>query len=253
MLELGASPERPRVNYGNVPTLVIGDSSRWQAVVGIALSAPTGQAAVTVLDQADKTSRRLSFEIEPIRYAEQQLTVAGRQVDLSKEDLARFERERAHQAEVISTFSEKVPQSLRMRSPVAGPRSSSFGLRRVFNGQPRSPHSGMDIAAAVGTPVIAPLPGKVIDTGDYFFNGKTVWLDHGSGLLTMVCHLNAIAVKPGDWLAAGEPIGEVGATGRVTGPHLHWSISLNRAMVDPALFLAPEDETAPAPIDSKRR
>ena len=103
----------------------------------------------------------------------------------------------------------------------------------------------------MGSPVTAPLPGRVIDTGDYFFNGKTVWIDHGAGLLTMVCHLSLIQVKVGDVLGAGDPVGAVGATGRVTGPHLHWSVSLNRAMVDPALFLPadalPADFKASAP------
>ena len=139
----------------------------------------------------------------------------------------------------MATFSEPLPPSpdLRMYAPVPGRRSGSFGLRRIFNGQSRNPHSGMDIAAATGTPVRAPLAGRVIDTGDYFFNGNTVWLDHGGGLLSMYCHLSAVDVKPGDALQTGERLGAVGATGRVTGPHLHWSISLNRAMVDPALFI----------------
>jgi murein DD-endopeptidase MepM/ murein hydrolase activator NlpD len=138
---------------------------------------------------------------------------------------------------VAATLSDAVPASLRLRQPAPGPRSSSFGLRRIFNGQSRNPHAGMDIAAAVGSPVIAAAAGRVIDTGDYFFNGKTVWLDHGRGLLTMYCHLSAVSVRSGDTVAAGDVLGAVGATGRVTGAHLHWSVSLNRVMVDPALFL----------------
>lgn len=237
-LELGSAPERPSVTYGNVPALVVGDANAWRAVIGLALNTPVGPAAVNVVDRPQGVARRVSFEVRPATYAEQHLKVAPGQVDLSKADLARYERERAHQALTIATFSDVVPETLSMRPPVAGPRSSSFGLRRVFNGQSRNPHSGMDIAAPVGTPVIAPLAGTVIDVGDYFFNGKTVWLDHGSGLLTMVCHLSAVHVKAGARLAAGGLLGEVGATGRVTGPHLHWSVSLNRAMVDPGLFLA---------------
>ena len=173
-------------------------------------------------------------------FGAQQLKVSPRTVDLSPEDQARFERERAHQQAVMATFTEPDPAvhaSLRMQVPTPGRRSSSFGLRRVFNGQARNPHSGMDIAAPTGAPVVAPLPGRVIDTGDYFFNGNTVWLDHGGGLLTMVCHLSQIAVQVGDLLRTGEPLGAVGATGRATGPHLHWGVMLNRAMVDPALFL----------------
>ena len=182
----------------------------------------------------------MAYTVAAKRYAEQRLTVAPRTVDLSAADQVRYEQDRDHQATVTATFTEPLPQlaMLRMEVPVPGRRSSSFGLRRVFNGQARSPHSGMDIAASLGTPVTAPLAGRVIDTGDYFFNGNTIWLDHGGGLLSMVCHLSAIDVKPGDVLKVGDRLGAVGATGRVTGPHLHWSVMLNRAMVDPALFLA---------------
>jgi len=236
-LPLGPAAQRPLAFAGELPLLVLGDAAGWTALLGIALSAAPGEANITV-QAADGSRRDVAYTIAPKRYSEQHLKVEPRTVDLSPEDLARYERERAHQEGVMATFSEPLPQGpLRMRVPVPGRRSSSFGLRRVFNGQPRNPHSGMDIAAATGTPVRAPLPARVIDTGDYFFNGNTVWLDHGGGLLCMMCHLSEIDVKPGDTLKTGERLGAVGATGRVTGPHLHWGVMLNRTMVDPALFL----------------
>ncbi len=236
LIDLGASARRPEARFGQEPVLVVGDPERWTAVVGIALKAEPGVAHLAV-HRAGSADERIAFTIEAKRYVEQHLQVPKAKVDLSKEDLARYERERVHLAQVSATHSAATPASMVFRQPTPGPRSSSFGLRRFFNGQPRNPHSGMDIAAPTGTPVSAPAPGRVIDVGDYFFNGKTVWVDHGSGLLTMYCHLSAVAVKTGDLLEAGETIGAVGATGRVTGPHLHFSVSLNRAMVDPALFL----------------
>lgn len=207
--------------------------------MGIPLAAVPGEASIMVQTEG-KGPRQMAYTIAPKRYSEQRLKVSPKTVDLSPQDQARYERERDHQAVVIATFSTPLPQAstLRMQVPVPGRRSSSFGLRRVFNGQARNPHSGMDIAAGTGKPVTAPLPGRVIDTGDYFFNGNTVWLDHGGGLLTMYCHLSATDVKTGDVLKTGERLGAVGATGRVTGPHLHWGVMLNRTMVDPALFLA---------------
>ena len=241
-LTLGASPLRPRAlapaadGSGEVPLLVLGDASAWTAVLGIPLSATPGPARIRV-ELAGSAPRSLSYDIAPKQYREQRLTVAPRTVDLSPEDEARWQRERTHQAGVMATFSTPLPASLAMQVPVPGRRSSTFGLRRVFNGQARNPHSGMDIAAATGTPVLAPLAARVIDTGDYFFNGNTVWLDHGGGLLCMVCHLSAIDVQVGDAVDVGQRVGAVGATGRVTGPHLHWGVMLNRSMVDPALFL----------------
>ena len=220
-----------------IPLLVLGDMIEWTAVVGIPLSAPLGAAHITARATADSPARQVAYTVLDKRYREQRLSVAPRTVDLSPDNQARYERERDHQALVMATFSTPLPERLAMQVPTPGRRSSSFGLRRVFNGQARNPHSGMDIAAATGTPVNAPLPGKVIDTGDYFFNGQTVWLDHGGGLLSMVCHLSAINAQVGDVVQTGQRIGAVGATGRATGPHLHWGVMLNRSMVDPALFL----------------
>ncbi|MDA8455329.1 peptidoglycan DD-metalloendopeptidase family protein [Acidovorax sp. GBBC 3334] len=237
-ISLGPSAQRPQAHAGDVPVLVVGDVIEWTAIVGIPLSAPVDTASIRI-HVPGEAPRTIDYAVAPKQYREQRLTVAPRTVDLSAEDNARFERERAHQQQVMAAFTTPLPTAdgLAMRQPVPGRRSSSFGLRRVFNGQARNPHSGMDIAAATGTPVVVPLPGRVIDTGDYFFNGGTVWLDHGGGLLTMVCHLSAIDVQVGDTLKTGEAFCKVGATGRVTGPHLHWGVMLNRTMVDPALFL----------------
>jgi murein DD-endopeptidase MepM/ murein hydrolase activator NlpD len=233
---VGSADMPPAVRYGELPALVVGSPRQWVAVVGIPLAAKPG-AAVLKVKQAGRAERELSFQVEDMKYAEQHLKVAPGKVDLSPEDLARYERERKHLAAVVANFSEQPPSTFRLLAPVDGRRSSSFGLRRVFNGKSRNPHSGMDIAAPKGTPVVAAAAGTVIDAGDYFFNGNTVWIDHGAGLLTMYCHLDTMSVKTGQQVVAGEQIATVGATGRVTGPHLHWSVSLNRAMVDPALFL----------------
>lgn len=239
LLDLGPVADKPSARSDGTPVLVIGDPISWTAVVGIPLAAKPGRRSVRV-SQRGQPDETIGFDVAPFRYAEQRLKVAPGKVDLSATDMARYQREKAHLEQVADTYSDTAPQTLRMVQPTPGRRSSSFGLRRIFNGKPRNPHSGMDIAAASGTPVVAPLAGRVIDTGDYFFNGNTVWIDHGRGLLTMVCHLSEIAVKPGDEVAAGARIGAVGATGRATGPHLHWSVSLNQAMIDPALLLAPD-------------
>ena len=235
-LSLGPAAVRPLAFLGDVPLLVMGDVIEWTAVAGIALSTLPGPASITV-HAPDGGVRQVTYTVTSKRYSEQRLAVAPGTVDLSPGNTARYERERTHLAAVMATLSAPPQQLPAMRVPVPGRQSSSFGLRRVFNGQSRNPHSGMDIAATTGTPVVAPLPGQVIDTGDYFFNGRTVWVDHGGGLLGMMCHLSAIAVKPGDHVRTGDTLGAVGATGRVTGPHLHWGVMLNRTMVDPALFL----------------
>jgi murein DD-endopeptidase MepM/ murein hydrolase activator NlpD len=239
-LDLGPATTRPVAKQGDVPLLVLGSPAQWTALVGIALAAHPGPASISVQSDNNAGQRQIGYTIAAKHYLVQKLKVASGTVDLSTEDQARYEREHVHLASVMATFSDPWPSAdrLAMHVPVPGVRSSSFGLRRVFNGQARSPHSGMDIAAATGTPVRAPLASRIIDTGNYFFNGNTVWLDHGGGLLSMVCHLSAIHVKAGDMVQAGDVVGLVGATGRVTGPHLHWGVVLNRTMVDPALFLA---------------
>jgi murein DD-endopeptidase MepM/ murein hydrolase activator NlpD len=225
----------PYVDADGHRALVLRDDSTWVAVIGIPLSAPLGMRQVVV--HGTNGRQVIEYSVGNKQYASQSLKVAPRQVDLSAADLARVNQEKIRIDHALNQWTELPPESLRMPQPVPGPRSSSFGSRRIFNGQARNPHSGMDIAAPSGTPVLTPIAGTVVDTGEYFFNGNTVFVDHGRGLISMYCHLSAVDVKPGQRLAAGTRIGAVGMTGRATGPHLHWGLSLNRAWVDPALFL----------------
>ena len=225
----------PYVESDGHRALVLKDGPVWIAVIGIPLSAPLGMRQLLVRDIAGR--HEVEFEVGEKRYASQSLKVAPRQVNLSAADLARVGRDKIRIEQALSHWTEPPPESLRLAAPVPGPRSSSFGSRRTFNGESRNPHSGMDIAAPGGTPVLSPIAGTVVDTDNYFFNGNTVFIDHGRGMISMYCHLSSMAVKPGQRLAAGTRIGAVGMTGRATGPHLHWGMSLNRAWVDPELFL----------------
>jgi murein DD-endopeptidase MepM/ murein hydrolase activator NlpD len=234
----GAPDEKPVVTHQGRPVMVVRRESGWLAVLGLSLDLEPGPQAVDV-QQPGAEPRRIQFEVKPKQYRTQALKVAPGMVNPSPENQERIAKESAKVRAALETFSAEAPATLRFAQPVPGTRSSSFGLRRVFNGEARRPHSGMDIAAPTGTPIKSPLAGKVIDVGEYYFNGNNVIIDHGQGLLTMYCHLSKIGVKQGQDVQAGDVIGDVGATGRVTGAHLHWGVSLSGTMVDPELFLPP--------------
>ena len=247
-VRLGKAAAAPKAHLDERPLLVRKERGEWVALVGIPLNAKTGARLKVAVEYADGRTDVRPVKVVSQKYATQQLTVAPDQAELPAEHVARYEQQRVHLAAALSTFSETGPASLALLQPTPGRRSGSYGLRRIINGMARNPHGGLDIAAPVGTPVAAALAGRVIDLGDYLFLGHTIIVDHGQGLLTLYAHLSAIHVQVGDTVAAGATIGEVGATGRVTGPHLHFSVYLNSYPVDPAIFLPAQSAKSDAGI-----
>jgi len=234
LVDIGAAGERlPEARFNGRPVLVFVEDGRQVAAVGLPLDTDPGQLQSLTVD--DNT---IPLDVEAHAYREQRLTVRNREhVNPGESTLERIREERKEIDAALTAFREISVQRPRVLLPVEGRRSSSFGLRRFFNGEPRSPHKGMDIAAVTGTPVRVPTAGIVTATGDYFFNGNTVILDHGQGFVSLYCHLSSIDVELGDVVEAGDILGKVGATGRVTGAHLHFATYLNGTAVDPALLL----------------
>jgi murein DD-endopeptidase MepM/ murein hydrolase activator NlpD len=247
LVELPASATPPRASFNGKPVMVLPDGGAYAALVGLSLGIKPGTHRLVVRTaEHDEITRE--FSVVAKQYETQHLTIKNkRMVNPEKRDLERIGREQRRIREALATWNDAPPLTLRFELPVEGPLSSPFGLRRFFNQQPRKPHSGLDIAADEGTPIKAPAGGRVVDTGDFFFNGNTVFIDHGQGLVTMYCHLSRIDVQAGQQLQAGDVIGAVGKTGRVTGAHLHWGVSLNDARVDPTLFLEPTPPEAQKP------
>jgi len=216
--------------------LVTSDHDQWYAVVGLPLDMTPGSHDLHV--KIGDVTKTLVFVVNPKKYPEQHITIKDKsKVELSAADEARADREISVIRELERHWRAAQDTDLAFILPVNGRMAGRFGLRRFFNGEQRSPHVGLDMAVARGTPVKASAHGQVLAVGDYFFNGRTVFVDHGNGLITMYCHLDRVDVNAGESVSKGQVIGLSGETGRVTGPHLHWSVILNGAMVDPELFI----------------
>lgn len=210
---------------------------QWIAAVGVDLDSRPGDHAVDVtFTYQDGRTRKVR---EPVmvraeQYPTTELQVEERFVQLSPEDQARAEREGAETNAIYDTFTPELYWTEAFEVPVRGAKDGrNFGHRRVFNGQPRSPHSGADLRAATGTPILAANRGRVVLAKDLFYSGNAVFIDHGHGLYTTYLHLSKIDVAVGDIVERGQQLGLAGATGRVTGPHLHWGVRLLDARVDP--------------------
>ena len=245
LIGLGATASNeapPRAWLGERQVLVAAENGQWTAVVGLALDLLPGRHELRV--STGYSQKALHFEVGSKHYPEQRITLK----DSSKVQLSPADEERAvREIETIQALKRHWRDADDSNSnfilPAQGRLASRFGLRRVFNGEPRAPHSGLDLAVARGTPIKASAHGKVLATGDYFFNGKTVFIDHGEGLISMYCHLERIDVQAGESVGQGQPLGRSGMSGRASGPHLHWSVVLNGVMVDPELFIAASRKT----------
>ena len=208
-------------------------NNHW-AIIGIPLDQKAGKVSYKI-DGEDYT-----FSITDKAYKEQYLTVKRKHSNPPNDQIKRIQKESRLSKKAFTTFSNTHYSNhyQDFLKPAQGPTSSPFGLKRFFNQQARRPHSGLDIAAPRGADIIAPAEGEIILTGNFFFNGNSIFIDHGQGLITMYCHMDKLERKQGDKVKAGDIIGKVGSTGRATGPHLHWTVSLNNSRVEPLLFLS---------------
>ena len=232
------SKEKPTAHHGKKELMVLpsDQKGRYFIIAGVSLNQKIDKAYNVTLQEGGK-QRKLLLDLKDKAYQKQYLVIKNeRKVSPQKMDMKRINEESRRSREALALFTPRKFVSLSMAKPVDVDISDDFGKRRYFNKKPRRPHSGVDMPAPVGTDIVAPLGGKIVEMGAFFFNGNVIFIDHGLGLVSMYCHMSKFSVKKEQSVKKGEKIGEVGATGRVTGPHLHWGVSLNGSMVDPRLF-----------------
>jgi len=228
---------RVRAFNHDVAAYPVGDRE-WRALVGIDLDVKPGAHVVTI--DAGTPPRRATYElgVTPRKFPTRRLTVDENFVTPPASEEARIARE----ARLLESVWASPPGERRWTGPFVRPvpqeANSAFGTRSIFNGKPRNAHGGADFLSPGGTPVHAPNSGRVAIARNLYFSGNTVVIDHGLGVFSMLAHLSTIDVHEGDTIEAGTIVGKVGATGRVTGPHLHWAVRASGARVDPLSLLA---------------
>ncbi|MDH5612089.1 MAG: peptidoglycan DD-metalloendopeptidase family protein [Gammaproteobacteria bacterium] len=231
------------VTFDNEQVAVFPYKDTWIAMAGIPLDAKPGDHQFSIKHHTGVTLNTRVLVIEK-KYEEQHLTIKDkRKVNPTKEDMKRIAQERVRKNKARTLRTETTPK-VDFIWPAEGRISSVFGLRRFFNEQERKPHNGLDIAAAIGTPVKATADGTVIDAGDFFFSGNMIFLDHGQGIISLYAHMDHINVRPGDTIKQGDIIGAVGQTGRATGPHLHFAVFANKTLIDP-VYMLPKRQPKP--------
>lgn len=225
----------PTVTYNGHQAVATRAADGWHAILGIPLSAELGEHLFEV------NGKSFHFEVHEKKYPTQHVKLNNeRKVNPNAEDMRRITQEKQQiTAALAQSWGNWVGEpAFPMQKPVNGKIGNGrFGARRVFNGQPRQPHTGLDLIVGQGTPILAPADGEVVDVGDYFFNGNTVFLSHGQGVITMFCHMQDFSVEVGQKVRRGEVLGTVGKTGRATGPHLHWGVWMNHTWINPELVM----------------
>ncbi len=217
-----------------VPAFRAGDG--WVTILGVDLDEKAGEhaaEAVLTMEDGRVEKREIAVDVAAKQYPTQPLKVAGKFVELSKSDLARSQREEREVGAIYRRITSEIVPDEPFTVPIPGETGTNFGVRRVFNGERRAPHSGADLHAAAGTPVHATNRGRVVLAKSLFFTGNTVIIDHGLGIYSLYAHLSRIDVKHGEIVKNGQVVGLSGATGRVTAPHLHWAMRVQEARVDP--------------------
>ncbi len=213
-----------------------GNANEYQALLGLGLFTKPGEYRLEIeVSFRDARAQKVHRDIPVSKkvFALQRLTLPPELVTLSESNLRRVGREKTRQDKIWRKETRKRLWEGGFIKPLEGKRGSEFGLRRMINDKPRSPHTGVDIIAPEGSPVRTANSGKVILTGELFFSGNSIIIDHGQGLYTMYFHLSKFLVKEGQKVGKGDIIGLVGSTGRASGPHLHWGVRLQGARVDP--------------------
>ena len=232
-LRLSAGDPAPKAHLDGIRLLVRREKKEWVALAGVPLSAKIGATLRVEVDFANGKREIRPVKVIDKKYLTQHLTVPPGQADLPEDMVVRYQQEREHFAQVLRTYTEPGPESLALLQPVPGRRSGSFGLRRVINGMPRSPHSGLDIAAPSGTTISAPAAGRVTRVSRELAYGLVVHIDHGNGVTTRYAHCRSALVTAGQTVDEGTPIATVGRSGLATGPHLHYEVRVRGEAVDP--------------------
>lgn len=236
VVEVGVFDEQPKVFYKAKEVKVIEKDGVYSAVIGIGLKEKVGKKHIVAVTHDKKLD--FYFQVKPKSYKKEFIKLkTNKRVTLSKKNLTRFHTEKAKAKKLLGSFNKTLSSDLNFTTPTHGRISSVFGKRRYFNKKPKAPHSGIDIAAKRGTAILAAESGIVAIQEEFFFNGNTIYIDHGEGVITIYCHMSKFESHLGDYVHKGDVIGYVGTTGRSTGPHLHFGVVLNSNAVNPAIFI----------------